>query len=166
MRLRRRRGVSAYLEVFLLVGVAVGGSAVVLRGSAGRLASVRGSAVTIESVSIRQGAFASVESVLVANTGGTVIPSLTVTTVGVPGPETFCLSVFDQGDRTLLETSCPGMTEYPQSVSVEYPLAPGSGLEVEILMQGAPFAVGSSHLVSVTTSDGSQQSLEAMVVPA
>ncbi|MDG7010038.1 MAG: hypothetical protein JRM71_04505 [Nitrososphaerota archaeon] len=166
MRHKGRGGVSTYLEVFLLIGVAVGGSAIVMSAASRFLGPLGGAGVAVEEAAIRQGADAAFETLVVVNTGGSAFSSFVVSTAQSPGGATFCYALSDPSGGAPITSTCPAMQAGPGSFQVDYPLKPGAGVEVELLMAGGAFSVGSEHLVTVTASTGSQESVGALVVAA
>lgn len=157
---------STYLEVFLLIGVAVGGSAIVMSAASRFLGPMGGAGVAVEEAAIRQGADAAFETLVVVNTGGSAFSSFVVSTAQSPGGATFCYALSDPSGGAPIASTCPAMQAGPGSFQVDYPLKPGAGVEVELLMAGGAFSVGSEHLVTVTASTGSQESVGALVVAA
>ena len=161
-----RRGVSTYLEVFLLVGVAIGGSAIVMGSVYRYLWPIGGPTVAVEGATIRQGTDAAVESMLVVNTGDSPISSFVVTTAQPPQGATFCYTLLDPASGSPLSTTCPSMQAGPGSLQVSDTLVPGAGVEVELVLVGGAFSVGSMQLLTVTAWTGTQDSVGAEVVPA
>ncbi|MDG6920073.1 MAG: hypothetical protein JRN59_00915 [Nitrososphaerota archaeon] len=161
-----RKGVAAYLEVFILIGVAMGGAALVMEAALGYYASLDGPSVSIAGASIRQGAGSAVETLLVTDTSGTGLGAFVVSTSGAPSSMTYCYSVYDPADQALLASACPAPGSDPASVDVGYPLGAGATALVELVVAGDVFTIGSSHLVAVTTAAGSGEGVEVRVVPA
>ena len=163
---RKRPGVSAYLETFILIGVALAGSGVVLAAGLRTLDSASGGSVSVSGGSIRQGEYFAVESLLVENTGSVPFGSFEVTTTGVSGSASYCYSIYDPAGGSPISGSCPRMGAGPAAVSVEATVPPGRGVLVEIRVAGPAFALGSVCTVTVTTSAGAQQSEGVEAVPA
>jgi len=162
----KRAGASTYLEVFLLIGVAVAGSAVVLEAGLRSVASAQGASVMVTEGSIRQGAYFAVETLLVQNTGDVPFASFEVVTGGVSKAASFCYTLYDPISLSTVLTSCPVMAPNPAAVSVSAAVPPGRGLIVELTVMGQAFPPGSVSTVTVTTSAGSQGSFTAVAVPA
>lgn len=160
-----RTGVSAYLEVFLLIGVATAGSGIVFGAAAGFFGSLGSPTLSIAAVSIRQGPYAAVESVTVVGSGQGSLGNLVITTSGVPSSSTFCYSILDPVSRSALSSTCPTLQPNPGTLSVSPPSGAGISVLVELVIVGNIFTPGSSHLVTVTSSGGAQQSSAAQVVP-
>ncbi len=78
-----RRAVSTYLETFILIGVVVGGSALVYATTIRFSAPVQNSSsITVSDVSIRQGSGVALEKMVISNTGTVSFTSFTITNVG------------------------------------------------------------------------------------
>ncbi len=161
-----RCGVAGYLEVFILIAVAMGGAALVMGAALGYFAAMGGGSVSVVGASIRQGPYSAVETLLVTDDSGTALGSFAVTTSGAPSAASYCYSVYDTSDRAVLASSCPAPGSDPGSVRVATALVPGATVLVEVVVSGDAFAVGSSHLVTVTAAEGAQQAVEVRVVPA
>src|SRR5271157_2045385 len=83
--LEPRAAVSTYLEVFVLIGIAIGGSALVYATTTKYQSVAQGAGVTVSQASIRQGLNQAVERLVVANTGTVTFSSFTISTVGTAG---------------------------------------------------------------------------------
>lgn len=162
----RRSAVSNFLEVFILIGVAVGGSGLMLGAVSGYFGSFDGPSLSLTGASIRQGSFAAVESITVFDSGQAPMQSFVVTTEPAPGSGSYCYSLLDPATRGLIASTCPTMRAGPGSVNVSSPVAPGKGVTVELIVMGGGFAVGSSYAITVTGSTGSQEAVSAQAVPA
>jgi hypothetical protein len=160
------RGVSGYVEVFVLVGVAVAATALAFGAISPYASSLQGASVTLSDASIRQGAYAAFETLTVFNSGGPLDSSLTVTTTGVSGSATYCYTLVNPTSMATLFTNCPSATSNPATVAVAWPLPTGVGLIIEFTIGGGAFGIGSDCLVTVTTSAGGQATAGVQVVPA
>jgi len=163
---RRRPGVAAYLEVFILIGVAAAGSVAVLAAGLRLVASAQGADVSVTEGSIRQGAYQAIETVLVQNTGSVSFSSFEVSTSGVSSGASYCYAIYDPVTLLTMTSTCPSMSTDPEVVPVTAVVAPGSAVLVEITMVGQAFAPGSACTIEVTTSAGSQGAIAAVPVPA
>jgi hypothetical protein len=161
-----RAAVSTYLEVFILIGLAIGGSGIVFEAGLNDTASARGPAVSMSDATIRQGEHVSIESAAIYNTGGAPFSSFVMTTGGVSAAASYCYTLYDPQDGTTLLTTCPGLAADPASVEVVTDLSPGRGVVVELTITGAPFSLGAVTVVTITTSSGAQQSMDVEVLPA
>ena len=157
---------SGYLEVFVLIGIAMAATALAFSAVSPYASSLQGASVTLSDASIRQGTYVALETLTVYNSGGPSATGLTVTTAGVPSSADYCVSLVNPSTMAVLSSTCPSVTVNPGSVQVAWTLPSGGGLMVELTITGSSFTVGSSYPVTVTTSVGSQASLEVQVVPA
>lgn len=157
---------SAYLEVFILIGVAAGGSAMVLGAVSAYASPLRGPAVAIEDPSIRQGAYAAVEKLTVFNAGSVDVETFTLTTSGVGSASGYCYTLFDPANSSLLSSTCPQGSADPSSVAIPHALRPGQGVGVEITIGGVAFSPGSGVVLTVVTSAGGAQTVGVQVAPA
>jgi hypothetical protein len=160
------RGAAGYLEVFILVAIAVGGSGLVLGVAMRYVGGDGGPAVSIVSAQIRQGAEGALETVAVDDTGGGALGTLVISTSDPPPGAGYCYSVLAPASGTVLSTDCPGSSPFDGEVAVPASVGPGGSLVVELVVTGGRFAVGSAHQVTVTSSGGAQAAAEALVVPA
>jgi hypothetical protein len=166
LRPRRKRGISTFLETFILIGIAAGGSGVAMGAALRYFGSLGGGSISIVGASIRQGAFSAVESVTLVYSGETPAASFTLSTSQAPSSASFCLSLFDPANETVLTDSCPSWQTDPGTVEVTTPLVPGDEVTIQLVITGGVFAVGSSHTVAITAEDGSQQIEQVMVTPS
>lgn len=157
---------SGYLEVFILIGVALGGTGLVFGAATQLLGSASGSSVAIVSASIRQGAHSAVESIAVADTGTRPLGDLTITTSEAPAPSRYCFSAEDLARGVLLSSTCPAAAGDPGRVEVQADVGPGGSVLVELVITGGAFTLGSEHLIAVTASGGAQSGAYVQVVPA
>jgi hypothetical protein len=163
---RGRSGVSAYVEAFILIAIAAGGSAVVLGAVLPFGSGIRGPSVAIQDESIHQGAYLAIERLTVMNPGQTPISSFVVSTSQVPDSASYCYVVYDLATGAESAGTCPAIATNPSSVAVVYPLRPGGAAGVVITIIGSVFGIGSSCMVTVTTSAGAQQTVGVLVAPA
>jgi len=162
----KRRGVSTYLELFLLIGIAVGGSGIVLDASMNIVSQSQGGSVEILGASVRQGTYAAFESITLSDAGQKPVSSFTVSTQPVSTSVSFCYSVVNPVSMAVLKSTCPAMAGNPTSVAVTSTVAPGQSLLLQLVIAGQAFALGSSSTITVTGADGSQGSTTVEVVPA
>jgi hypothetical protein len=161
----RRRAVSNFLEVFILIGVALGGSGIVL-GVGLAYASLPNASFSITGLSISQGSYSTIETMTILDSGETQLGPFTLITQGAPVTSTYCYSVLNPASRALISSTCPSMAEDPGSVRIAVTISPGQGITLELLIEGEGFILGSSHMVTVTASSGAQQGAEVQVLPA
>lgn len=163
---RSREGVSAYISAFVLIGIAIGGSAVVFGAVSAYSSELNGPAVSIERAGVRQGSYFALETLIVFDSGETKMTSFTVSTNGVSAGAAYCYSLLNPTTGAQLFTTCPDMTTDPSVVTVSYVLSPGNAVLVEITLPGTAFSVGSRGALTVTTSGGAQQTVGILVEPA
>ena len=162
----RRKGVAVYLEVFILVGVALLGSALVFAAVSKYASGEEGASVSVSDLTIRQGAGAAVERMVVSNTGTVPISKLEVDTSGIAAGSQFCYTVSYTGDMETVSSTCPELSPMPSPVSLSASLPPGQSVVAEFTIQGGAFATGTTSDVVVIAANGAQASLSALVVPA
>jgi len=159
--------VSAYIEAFVLIGIAAGGSAVVLGAALPFASNPSGSSsVAVQNESIRQGTYLAIEMMTVMNLGQTSISSFVVSTSQAPNSAPYCYAVYDVATGEQSTGACPTKAANPSSVTIVSPVQPGGAEGVVITIVGSVFEIGSTCAITVTTSDGAQQSVGALVVPA
>jgi len=158
--------VSAYVEAFVLIGIAAGGSALVLGAVLPLASSLGGPSVAVQDESIRQGAYLAIERLTVMNLGQTPISSFVVSTTQVPDTARYCYSVYDIATGAQSGGTCPETATDPGSVTIDYPVQPGGATDVAIMIIGSVFGIGSTCTITVTTSAGAQQAVGVLVAPA
>jgi hypothetical protein len=161
-----RSAVAGYLEVFILIGVAVAGTAVVFGAAQKYSATLEGPSISISEASIRQGTYVALETLAVYNSGEVPASSFYVSTPQAPSSASYCYAVLNPATMIPVASTCPSMSANPTSVEIPCSLPPGGALLVEIAIAGADFAVGSSSAVTVTTSAGAQATVSVQPVPA
>ncbi len=166
MRAERRAGVSGYLEVFILIGLALGGSGIVLGAAVRYSSSLQGASVAVSDAGISQGVHFAFERLTVSNTGQTPITSLTVSTPMAPPSASYCYTLTDPSTLRASSTTCPRMATNPGTVAIPCVIPSGGALRVTLQIAGSVFAIGSSTQVIVVTSAGSSATAEAQVLPA
>lgn len=157
---------AGYVEVFILVAIAIGGSGLVFSAALSLLGSGTGPGVGIVSAAIRQGPSGAVETVTVADLGAEPLGAFVVSTSGAPAAATYCYSVEDAGGGALISTTCPAASVDPASVDVAASVPAGGAVDVQFVITGASFAQGSGHQITVTAAGGAQASAFAQVAPA
>lgn len=165
MSRRGRCGVSAYVEVFVLIGIAAGGSAVVLGATIPFVSSLGGPSVSVQDESIHQGAYLAIVRLTVMNPGMIPIASFDVSTSQVPKSSSYCYAVYDLATGARSAGTCPTTLGNPASVTIDYPVKPGGAAGVVITIFGQVFGIGSTCTVTVTTPAGAQQAVDVLVAP-
>lgn len=162
---RSRHGASTYLELFLLIGVATGGSALVYTTAGTYAAGAQGPVVSVSAATIRQGSGIAVERLAVSNTGVGPFLTVTISTPLLPSSAMYCYSV--SRSTGPVSSTCPVLSTNPSSVTVAANLPPGDTVTIQLtILGGSVFAVGSTYTVVVTTSNAAQASLQVVALPA
>jgi hypothetical protein len=162
--LRRRPGVSVYIEVFILIAAALAATGVVYSALGPYEQASSGPSISASDAMIRQGANQAVERVLVTNTGTVAFSSLTLTNLGAPATATYCLSLLNPSSGAVLSSSCPAGTN-PSVITATASLGPGQAVLVSVTVYGTAFTPGNAYNM-VISSGGSQTALQVTAVPA
>ena len=157
---------STYVEAFVLIGIAAGGSALVLQAALPFASSVGGPSVAIQDEGIRQGAYVATERLTVMNTGRAPVSSFIISTSQVPRSASYCYSIYDPATGAQSGGTCDATTANPSSVTISYPLQPGGATGVVITIIGSVFETGSTCTIAVTTSAGAQETVDVLVASA
>ena len=166
MEHRLSPGVSGYLEVFILIGIATGGAGLVLGGLSEYASTYQGPSLSISGASIRQGTNLAIETLTVYNSGSGPSSAFMISTSQAFASTSYCYSVLDPRTATQVSSTCPTLTADPREVPIASVLLPGEALLVELFIAGTAFSPGADPLVTVTASTGAQASEEVPVVPA
>jgi hypothetical protein len=162
----RHRGVSGYVEVFILIGVAIGGSGIVLDAAMRYSSSAQGPSLLISDGTITQSPYIAVEKLVVSNVGQTALGALVISTQPISQTASYCYSLLDPETMKVLQSTCPEMTRGPGSLTIASGISSGESLLVELVVTGQAFSPGSNCMVTVSSSDGIQESMPVEVVPA
>lgn len=165
MRPSPRAAVSTYIEVFLLIALAAGGSGLVFGAGLGVASSAGGPGVSLADATIRQGEYVAVERVAIYNTGKAPF-SFALSTTRVSSSATYCYTLYDPSGAAVVATTCPGAAPDAATVDIPTSLVPGKGVLLALTISGRAFALGSECDLTVTTSAGAQGSVAATVLPA
>ncbi len=157
---------AVFLEVFILIGVALLGSALVYAAVSKYASATEGAGVSVSDLTVSQGSGVAFERLVVSNTGTAPAPEMLVETSGLAQGVGLCYSVSTAGALELLASTCPSFAAMPATVTVPVPLSPGQSVVVEFTIEGEAFRVGSQCQVVVSTANGAQASLIAEVLPA
>lgn len=157
---------SDYLATFILIAVAVAGSALVYGAASSLASSAGGPSVAVYDGTVRQGAYFATESLAVSNLGRSSFSNFTITTLPGPAGGAYCYSLVDPKSLDPEGTTCPEMVPGPGTVEVPYPLPPGGSVLVDIYVTGGTFTVGAGLQATVTTSTGAEGTTGLQVVPA
>jgi hypothetical protein len=161
-----RAAVSTYIEVFILMAIALAGSALVYVAATSLASSSQGgAAVQISGAAIKQGSGVAVEMMAIANTGTVTITSLTLATAGISSSATFYLSLLNPSTGSPVSSGCGAGTN-PASVPVCYYLLPGQSVIATVTIDANLFTVGARYTVSVSASPAAQAAAPVVAVPA
>lgn len=165
--MRRRSGVSTYLQTFVLIAVALGGSLIAYRSLSGYATGVAGPGLLVSNVSVRQGASAAVEVMTVTNTGQSSFSSETILNPTISATLGYCYSAYNPSTRVLITGTCPTMATDPTRLQPGVTIPPGSSVVFELTI-AAPnaFTVGAEYPVGVVAGSGIQQMVQTVVDPA
>jgi hypothetical protein len=163
---RTSKGVSSYLATFVLIGVAIGGSAAVFGTSESYYSAAQSPAVSLADAEIRQGGGGAVESVTVYNAGSVPFSSFTIITTGISTSASYCYSLLNRVTQTTISSTCPTVSTNPSTVLFAVAVPPGSSVTALLILSGQVFSLGSTYQVAVTTSAGAQQSMGIVALPA
>ena len=162
-RLRHRAGISTYLQTFILIGIALSGSVLVVRAITGLTSA--STSMSVSNFSVRSGAKFSYLQFTVVNQGTVSITSLVVLTPGALKSATYCYEAWSASTQATLASTCPSMTPDPTSVSLPLALPPQSSAQVEIVISGGAFVSGRAYAGTVLSDPASQVSFSAVAVP-
>jgi hypothetical protein len=166
---RRRAAISTYLEVFILIGVAVGGSALVYAVTNKYQPVAQGPGIITSQVSIRQGANQAIERLLVGNVGTVTFNSFTVSTTGSAGgiaDAQFYVTLTNVAAGASITPSPASGTTGDRVITETATIAPGQSVLATITIVSAnEFTVGQSYSIVVSLS-GAQVSSQVVVAPA
>ncbi len=158
--MRPRAGVSTYLEVFILVGVATGCSAIAYSAVSSYAASASGPSLSVQGASIRQGTDAAVVTMTVVDTGDTALSSVQVT-AGASSP--YCVSLLSSSGA-VLSSGCPTLTT-TLPIALGATLQPGgSVVAVVTFPESGAFTVGAQYEVTASAG-GTVDALYVVAVP-
>jgi hypothetical protein len=168
----RRRAVSTYLETFVLIAVAAGGSAAIYSALGGYASSATGASFAVSGATIRQGTYAAVERISVANTGPVQLTSITVAT-GISSTPQYCATLVDASSGTAVGFASPppqcgaGTAADPASITLtpSPAVAPGESVVLSVVIYSpGEFQAGAQYYIVVSASGAAEQ-VSAVAVP-
>src|SRR5271157_3525070 len=160
-----RRGVATYLQTFILIAVALGGSLLAFREVSAYANSSGGPSVQIWDASLRQGAGIAIERLTVSNSGTTVFPYIVVLNPHLNTGVGYCYTVASVAGRVVAGT-CPTMVADPTSIRVASNLTSGSTVVVTIILQGSGVvSEGTAYPVLVVAPGGVASSEQVVAAP-
>lgn len=162
----KAKGISTYLQTFLLIGVALGGSAIAYKTVYQYSGEAPTQSLAVSNPSIRQGTNFAVERITVTNQGTAALSSFSVLTQGISAALTYCASVWNPQTQTTIINNCPTMTANPTSVQFSASIPAGGSYVVVLTILGAnAFTVGRSYELTLTSSGGSQAAVGVVATP-
>ena len=171
--LEPRRGASVYVETFILIGIAVGGSAIVYSAMGGYASSAGGPSVAVSGALLRQGSSTATERLLVTNTGTTPFTSFTVVTARISSTPSYCITLQSSSGGSMGFASPPlpcgsGTTANPGSITLSpsNTIPPGQSVILTLVIySSSEFSIGRGYTITVATSGGAQQEIVAAAIP-
>jgi len=145
----RRQGVATYLQTFILIAVALGGSLLAYREVSGYASSAGGPTIQVWEASLRQGAGLTIERLVVSNSGNSGSPFVTVLNPDLAAGATYCYTAASMAGTQEAGT-CPSMDVNPTSIRVAAGLTPGNSLVVTVFIEGAAVHQGGVYPLLVT----------------
>ena len=136
----RSSGVATYLQTFVLIAVALGGSFVAYRAVSVYADSAGGAAIRVWDAGISQGPGTALERLTVSDSGQTDLPSFTVLNPGLGRGFSYCYAVTSSAGSPVVQT-CPEMALDPTSILIPTNLTSGSTVVVLVLLQGADVVI-------------------------
>jgi hypothetical protein len=162
-----RRGVSTYLQTFLLISVALGASFTIYRTVQTYSGQISAPSVSISYPSIKQGAGVALESITISNLGTGPTGDITVMNPEAPASALYCYALWDPTSQSTVSTTCPNLKQDPTSVQLAWSLSPGASGVFELTVKGSgAFAIGQSYPVTVAASSAAQDTVDIVAVPA
>lgn len=167
---RKRKAVSTYIEVFILIGIVVAGTAIVFSAVTKYEPVSQGASIGLSDASIRQGSNQAVERMVIANTGTVAFSSFTISTVGtaagIPNAQ-FYVTLTNVATSSSITPSPASGTTGDSSITESATISPGQSVLVAVTIVGASeFTIGQSYSVTVSTSPAAQATVSVAAVQA
>ena len=172
LALEQRKAISTYVETFILIAVAAGGSAAVYSALGGYASSASGASFVVSGATIRQGTYAAVERVSVANSGTVPLKSIEVA-AGISSAPQYCVALADLSSGAAIGLVPPppqcgaGTAADPSLITVtpSPPVEPGEGVVISVVIfSSGEFQVGADYYIVVSASGAAEQ-VSAVAVP-
>jgi len=166
----RRRAVSTYLEVFILIGIVTAVSALVYSATTQYEPVSQGPSIAVSDASVRQGIDQALERMVIANTGTVSFSAFTISTVGtgggIPDAQFYVALTNIANSSSMVPLSVASGTTGDSSITENATIAPGQSFLATItFVDASEFAVGQPYGVTVSSS-GAQASLQCVAFPA
>jgi len=144
----RHHAIATYLQTFILVAVALGGSLLAYREVSAFASSAGGPAIQVLDSSLRQGAGVTIERLTVSDSGTTGFPFFTVLNPSLVPGESYCYTVASIAG-SLEGGTCPSMDGNPTTIRVGANLTSGSTAVVTVIIEGGTVLQGRAYSVVV-----------------
>ena len=170
MEPRERKAVSTFLELFILIGVVIVGTAIVFSAVTRYESASQGPSIAVSDASIRQGSNAAVEKMVIANTGTVSFSSFTVSTslgsAGIASSQ-FYITLTNPATGASVTASPASGTTGDSSITETVTISPGQSVLASItIVSASEFTIGARYSILVSASAGTQQQVFAVAVPA
>jgi len=160
----RGKGIATYLQTFVLIGVALGGSIIAFREVSAYANSSGGPAIQVWSASITQGAGVVIERLTVSDTGSTEFPYVIVLNPDLAAGASYCYTLASTSGMAEGGT-CPSMSTDPTSIRVGANLTSGGTLVVSIILEGSTVSQGTDYPLLVSAPGASVVSEQVVASP-
>jgi hypothetical protein len=169
LELRKRKAVSTYLEVFILIGIVTAVTVLVFSAVTQYEPVSQGPSIAVSDASIRQGLDQAVESMVLANTGTVSFSSFTISTAGTTGgisDAQFYVTLTNVANGSSMAPSLASGATGDSSITENATVSPGQSVLATItIVNASEFTIGESYGVIVSSS-GAQSSLQSVALPA
>lgn len=170
LQLRERRAVSTFLEVFILIGIVIAGTAIVFAAVTKYEPVSQGASVGVSDASIRQGSNQAVMRVVIANTGTVSFSSFTISTVGTSAGianAQFYVALINVATSSTVTPSPASGTTGDSAITETATISPGQSVLATItIVGGSEFTIGQSYSVTISTLPAAQATVQVAAVPA
>jgi hypothetical protein len=160
----RRQAIATYLQTFILIAVALGGSLLAYREVSAYADSAGGPTIQVWGASLRQGAGAAIERLTVSNSGTSEFPFVTVLNPDFAPLASYCYTVVSATGTDETGT-CPSMEVNPTSIRVEANLTSGTTVVVTIIIEGGFVSQGRAYALLVTAPGAEVASEQVVASP-
>jgi hypothetical protein len=160
----RRQGIATYLQTFILIAVALGGSLVAYREVSAYASSAGGPAIQVSGVSLRQGAGVTIERLTISNSGTSVFHFINILNPNLAPGARYCYTVASISGEAQGGT-CPSMNPNPTSVEIDSNLTSGSTIVITIILEGSGVSQGRAYPLLVMAPGASVVSEQMVASP-
>ena len=160
----RRQAIATYLQTFILIAVALGGSLLAYREVSAFASSAGGPTIQLWDASLKQGAGVAIERLTVSNSGTSEFPFVTVLNPDLPRGASYCYTVASI-TGTDESGTCPSMDVNPTSIRVATNLTSGSTVVVTIIIERGAVSQGRAYPLLVTAPGAAVVSEQVVASP-